>query len=85
MIRIDKNESPYRALSEEEIGKIAVDTHFNQYAEDEYVELQKSYAAYNGFDPDLISFANGSDEWIQKAMIVLGDGPVLVLDPDFVM
>lgn len=85
MIRIDKNESPYRALTEDEIAKLAVDTHFNQYAEDEYLELQKSYATYNNLDPELISFANGSDEWIQKAMIVLGDGPALVLDPDFVM
>lgn len=85
MIRIDKNESPYRALTEDEIGKLAIDTHFNQYAEDEYLELQKSYASYNNLNPNLISFANGSDEWIQKSMVVLGDGPVLVLEPDFVM
>ncbi|MFO8068383.1 MAG: histidinol-phosphate transaminase [Alkalibacterium sp.] len=85
MIRIDKNESPYRALTEDEISKIAVDTHFNHYANDEYQQLQKSYAAYNNLDPNLVSFANGSDEWIQKAMIILGTGPALVLDPDFVM
>jgi len=85
MIRIDKNESPYRALTEEEISRIAIDTHFNQYAGNEYEQLQHSYAAYNNLDPRLVSFANGSDEWIQKAMIVLGEGPALVLDPDFVM
>lgn len=85
MIRIDKNESPHRALTENEISKIAVDTHFNKYAENEYLQLQKSYANYNGLDANLVSFANGSDEWIQKAMIILGEGPVLVLDPDFVM
>lgn len=85
MIRIDKNESPYRALTEEEISQIAIDTHFNQYADNEYEKLQESYAAYNGLDARLLSFANGSDEWIQKAMIVLGKGPALVLDPDFVM
>lgn len=85
MIRIDKNESPYRALTESEIAQIAIDTHFNEYAENEYENLQQSYAAYNDLDPGLLAFANGSDEWIQKAMILLGDGPVLVLDPDFVM
>lgn len=85
MIRIDKNESPYRALTEAEIAKIAVNTQFNQYAENEYQDLQNSYAAFNQLDPELVSFANGSDEWIQKAIIVLGKGPVLTFDPDFVM
>ncbi|WP_208559332.1 pyridoxal phosphate-dependent aminotransferase [Marinilactibacillus kalidii] len=85
MIRIDKNESPYRALTEDEIAKIAIDTQFNQYAENEYQDLQTSYAAFNQLDPELVSFANGSDEWIQKAVIILGEGPVLTFDPDFVM
>lgn len=85
MIRIDKNESPYRALAEDEISALAIDTHFNKYADNEYEKLQESYAAYNGLDPHLVSFANGSDEWIQKAMIILGEGPALILDPDFVM
>lgn len=85
MIRINKNESPYRALTKEEISKIAIDTHYNFYAEDEYDQLRAAYAAFNGLDPDLVSFANGSDEWIQKSMIVLGKGPVLALEPDFVM
>lgn len=85
MIRIDKNESPYRALTNDEIASLAINTHFNQYADDEYSDLQKSYAAFNNLNPELTSFANGSDEWIQKTMIVLADGPVLVLEPDFVM
>lgn len=85
MIRINKNESPYRALTEEEIAKIAIDTHFNEYAEDEYEQLQKVYADFNDLDPDLIAFANGSDEWIQKSIITLGEGPILVLEPDFEM
>lgn len=85
MIRINKNESPHRALTEDEISKIAIETHFNKYAENEYENLQEVYAEYNGLNPDLVSFANGSDEWIQKAMIILGEGPALVLDPDFVM
>ncbi|MFC6464098.1 pyridoxal phosphate-dependent aminotransferase [Marinilactibacillus sp. GCM10026970] len=85
MIRIDKNESPYRALTEEEIAKIAIDTQFNQYSENEYQDLQQTYAAFNQLDPELVSFANGSDEWIQKSIIVLGKGPVLTFDPDFVM
>lgn len=85
MIRINKNESPYRALTEKEIGNIAVKTLFNQYADDEYESLQASYAAFNQLDPECVAFANGSDEWIQKAMILFQDGPVMILDPDFVM
>lgn len=85
MIRINKNESPYRALTEEEIAQIAIDTHFNEYAEDEYEDLQKVYADFNGLDSNLVAFANGSDEWIQKTMIILGEGPVLALEPDFIM
>lgn len=85
MIRMDKNESPYRALTEKEIAKIAIDTQFNQYAENEYQDLQESYAIFNQLDPTLVSFANGSDEWIQKSIIVLGNGPILTFDPDFVM
>lgn len=85
MIRINKNESPYRALTKDEISQIAIDTHYNYYAEDEYDQLRYAYASFNDLNPDLVSFANGSDEWIQKAMIVLGKGPVLALEPDFVM
>lgn len=85
MIRINKNESPIRALTNEEIAEIAVSTRFQEYTDDAIDRLTEAYAAFHGEDPALIAFANGSDEWIQKCTILLGDGPILMLEPDFVM
>uniref|UniRef100_UPI00352B9703 aminotransferase class I/II-fold pyridoxal phosphate-dependent enzyme n=1 Tax=Aerococcus urinaeequi TaxID=51665 RepID=UPI00352B9703 len=85
MIRMNKNESPYRALTEDEIAQIAIDTHFNEYMEDEYEDLCRLYADFFDLDPTCIAFANGSDEWIQRAMIVLPEGPMMTFEPDFVM
>lgn len=85
-ILLYKNESPYRALAPEEIAKIAVDTEYNRYAVDEYERLINAYANYKGISPDTISLANGSDEWLQKFMILFGqDGPVLSFESDFGM
>ena len=66
MIRINKNESPIRALTNEEIAEIAVSTRFQEYTDDAIDRLTEAYAAFHGEDPALIAFANGSDEWIQK-------------------
>lgn len=85
MIRIHKNESPYRSLTDEELEEIVMKTSFNQYGEDEYKHLAKVYGDFYGLDPELVSFANGSDEWIQKCMVVLGTGPVMTFEPDFSM
>ncbi|CZQ90885.1 pyridoxal phosphate-dependent transferase [Trichococcus palustris] len=85
MIRINKNESPIRALTDEEIASVAVGTRFQEYTDDEIVRLTKAFAAFHGEDPASIAFANGSDEWIQKCTILLGYGPILMLEPDFVM
>ena len=85
MIRINKNESPIRALTNEEIAEIAVSTRFQEYTDDAIDRLTEAFAAFHGEDPALIAFANGSDEWIQKCTILLGDGPILMLEPDFVM
>lgn len=85
-IRINKNESPHRALTPEEISKIAVDTQYNRYAVDEYQRLVNAYADFRGISPDTISLANGSDEWLQKFMILFGrKGPVLAFESDFGM
>jgi len=85
MIRIHKNESPYRSLTDEELQEIVLKTPFNQYGDDEYKHLAKVYGEFYGLDPELVSFANGSDEWIQKCMMVLGTGPVMTFEPDFSM
>ncbi|UTH13432.1 pyridoxal phosphate-dependent aminotransferase [Macrococcus equipercicus] len=85
MIRINKNESPIRAFTDETLKEIVVNSRFFEYPDDEYDEFLEAYATYNGFDKNQLSAANGSDEWIQKCMIALGDGPVLTINPDFFM
>lgn len=85
-ILLHKNESPYRALEAEEIGQIAIDTKFNRYGMSEYERFVNAYANFRDLDPELISLANGSDEWLQKLMILFGQkGPVLALEADFFM
>ncbi|GGI42335.1 aminotransferase class I/II-fold pyridoxal phosphate-dependent enzyme [Mammaliicoccus stepanovicii] len=85
MIRINKNESPIPALDDQALKDIITSSNFNFYPDDEYDAFIQSYANYYNLLPKQISAANGSDEWIQKCMLVLEDGPVLTLNPDFFM
>lgn len=85
MIRINKNESPIPALDEEILKEIISNSDFNFYPDEEYDAFINAYANYYQLSPNQISAANGSDEWIQKCMIALPDGPVLTLNPDFFM
>ena len=47
MIRINKNESPIRALTNEEIAEIAVSTRFQEYTDDAIDRLTEAYAAFH--------------------------------------
>lgn len=85
MIRINKNESPIPALDDATLKNIIANSNFNFYPDEEYDAFIKSYADYYQLSPNQVSAANGSDEWIQKCMIALPDGPVLTLNPDFFM
>jgi histidinol-phosphate aminotransferase len=85
MIRINKNESPVPSLSEEKIREIIQETPFFRYPAEEHDRFVEAYAKFHHLDPQCIAIANGSDEWIQKFMILLGDGPMMTLDPDFSM
>ncbi|HSP46939.1 MAG TPA: histidinol-phosphate transaminase [Clostridiaceae bacterium] len=85
MIRINKNESPLSALSEDVLREIVLATDFHRYPAQEHDDFVKAYADFHGLDPKTLGLANGSDEWIQKFMILLGDGPILTLAPDFSM
>lgn len=85
MIRINKNESPIPALEDDALREIISNANFNFYPDQEYDAFIQSYANYYNLSPKQVSAANGSDEWIQKCMIALPDGPVLTLNPDFFM
>ncbi|MDY5059176.1 pyridoxal phosphate-dependent aminotransferase [Staphylococcus simulans] len=85
MIYIDKNESPIPALSKSEIAEVINDTDFRVYPETQYNDFLKAYADFYNLNTNQVLAANGSDEWIQKCMLALPEGPVLTLSPDFVM
>lgn len=85
MIRINKNESPIPALDNTTLKNIITNANFNFYPDEEYDAFIKAYANYYQLSPNQVAAANGSDEWIQKCMIALPDGPVLTLNPDFFM
>lgn len=82
---MNRNTSPIRPLSDQDIVDALLKTPFNQYPENEEADFISAYAKYAGFDPKNIAVANGSDEWIQKLIIQFGREGVLALDPDFFM
>ncbi|ANZ33762.1 pyridoxal phosphate-dependent aminotransferase [Staphylococcus carnosus] len=85
MININQNESPIPALTQEEILKIVGSSDFKVYPEGQYNDFLQAYADYYNLNVNQVLAANGSDEWIQKCMLTLPKGPVLALNPDFVM
>ena len=85
MIRINKNESPLRPLSESQLATIINDSAFNFYPDAEYEQFKRAYADFYHFQAEQIIAGNGSDELIQKLMLIMPDGPVLTLNPDFFM
>ncbi|MCG7338083.1 histidinol-phosphate aminotransferase family protein [Staphylococcus sp. ACRSN] len=85
MIRINKNESPLRPLSNEQLAEIIQQATFNFYPDDEYNRFKQAYANYFNLKPTQITAGNGSDELIQKLMLIMPEGPALTLNPDFFM
>lgn len=85
MIRINKNESPLKPLSQELLASIISESSFNFYPDDEYERFKQAYAKFYGFEAEQIIAGNGSDELIQKLMLIMPEGPVLTLNPDFFM
>lgn len=85
MIRINKNESPLRPLSDKQLATIIQEATFNFYPDDEYERFKMAYAKYYGLSANQIIAGNGSDELIQKLMLIMPEGPALTLNPDFFM
>lgn len=85
MIRINKNESPLKPLSQQLLASIISESAFNFYPDDEYERFKRAYAKFYNFDAQQIIAGNGSDELIQKLMLIMPPGPALTLNPDFFM
>lgn len=85
MIRINKNESPLRPLTETQLTSIIQNASFNFYPDEEYERFKAAYARYYNLSADQIIAGNGSDELIQKLMLIMPEGPALTLNPDFFM
>lgn len=85
MIRINKNESPLKPLSQELLASIISESAFNFYPDAEYERFKQAYARFYGFEAEQIIAGNGSDELIQKLMLIMPEGPALTLNPDFFM
>lgn len=85
MIRINKNESPLRPLSAAQLATLIQEASFNFYPDDEYERFKAAYAKYYNISAAQVIAGNGSDELIQKLMLIMPKGPALTLNPDFFM
>lgn len=85
MIYIDKNESPVTPLDEKTMTSIISATPYNLYPDAAYEQFKEAYAKFYGLSPEQIIAGNGSDELIQKLMLIMPEGPALTLNPDFFM
>lgn len=82
---INRNVSPKRPLTDQQLLEIILQTDIHLYPEDELTRFKTLYANYYQLDSQQIELANGSDDWLQKIMIQFGAGGVLTIDPDFFM
>lgn len=85
MISMDRNTSPISPFSQMDYEKAFQQTNEHNYPFQEIVRFKENYAQLSGWMAEEMELANGSDEWLQKLMIVYGQGGVLSLAPDFVM
>lgn len=87
MIRMNKNESPIKPLSTETLTELIEQCDYHHYPDVAYDRFRKAYAQYydDTFSFEQITCGNGSDELIQKLMLIMPDGPCLTLNPDFFM
>lgn len=85
MIIMNRNTSPVKPLDDAQIAQVVQETDYHQYPDKERNRFVEIYAERFGFDPAELEVANGSDEWIQKLVVALGQDGVMCLEPDFVM
>lgn len=88
-IRLDANES-FQQIPKQIVSKILEATAFmsyNRYPDSLAAELCKSFAAYYGVRPEMVTAGNGSDELISvicNAFLMKGEA-MMTLTPDFSM
>lgn len=83
---MNRNTSPISPFKPDHYQAAIEATEASQYPDEELARFKRIYGQIHGFETSQIELANGSDEWIQKLMIVFGrEGKVLTLDPDFFM
>ena len=85
MISMDRNTSPKSPLTKDMINKAVEQANIETYPEEELEKFKTLYAKRNGFKTNQIEVANGSDEWIQKIVMTLGQNGVMSFKPDFFM
>ena len=82
MIYIDKMKVQLRRWIKTMTSIISA-TPYNLYPDAAYEQFKEAYAKFYGLSPEQIIAGNGSDELIQKLMLIMPEGPVLTLNPDF--
>lgn len=82
---INRNTSPKRPLTDQQLQDIILNTAIHLYPEAELDRFKTLYADYYQLNSAQIELANGSDDWLQKIMIQFGARGVLTIDPDFFM
>ncbi|MDR9833391.1 pyridoxal phosphate-dependent aminotransferase [Staphylococcus coagulans] len=87
MIRMNKNESPIKPLNDETLMNLIKNCDYHLYPDTDYDRFRQAYANYYGqqFSSQQLCCGNGSDELIQKLMLIMPEGPCLTLNPDFFM
>lgn len=88
-IRLDANESflelPLDLLEEAQYAM--ADIPFNRYPDPYAAALCKSFGAYYGVDPALVTAGNGSDEWLSiiATSFLMRGNTLMTVEPDFSM
>ncbi|ARJ50677.1 pyridoxal phosphate-dependent aminotransferase [Staphylococcus lutrae] len=87
MIRMNKNESPIKPIDTDTLTHIISNCDYHLYPDIAYDRFRRAYTHYYGdtWHMNQICCGNGSDELIQKLMLIMPEGPCLTLNPDFFM
>lgn len=82
---MNRNTSPISPFDQELMAKVQEASQAHLYPDAEKRRFLSLYAELNDLPLKELEVANGSDDWIQKLMIVYGGEGVLTLAPDFFM
>ncbi len=66
-----------RRWIEKTMTSIISATPYNLYPDAAYEQFKEAYAKFYGLSPEQIIAGNGSDELIQKLMLIMPEGPAI--------